>query len=209
MTMNHLIEGIIHNNYCDFDEDNIGLVLMLKLYPSKWQNNTFRPKQDGRNFPNNIFKYIIQISLKYVPMGPINNNPALVQIMAWRQRGDKPLSEPVMVYFGNAYIHLSASMSYGIFHNLGALPPPCWMSGTQFTNGLWADNSNLVKIHHGLVQERYNSSALAMELRLSCINPSTCYSCMSTLWSNHVTILHMPWQVSSLVMSKIVVLLEL
>ena len=25
----------------------------------------------------------------------------------------------------------------------------------------------------GLVQERHNSSALAMELRLSCINPST------------------------------------
>ena len=29
--------------------------------------------------------------------GPINNIPALVQIMAWRQLGDKPLSEPMMV----------------------------------------------------------------------------------------------------------------
>ena len=28
--------------------------------------------------------------------GPINNKPALVQIMAWRRTGDKPLSEPVM-----------------------------------------------------------------------------------------------------------------
>ena len=27
----------------------------------------------------------------------INNNPALVQIMAWRRPGDKPLSEPMMV----------------------------------------------------------------------------------------------------------------
>ena len=27
---------------------------------------------------------------------PINNNPAQVQIMAWRQRGAKPLSEPMM-----------------------------------------------------------------------------------------------------------------
>ena len=27
----------------------------------------------------------------------INNNPALVQMMAWRQSGDKPLSEPMMV----------------------------------------------------------------------------------------------------------------
>ena len=36
-------------------------------------------------------------SLKFVPKCPINNIPALVQIMAWRRPGDKPLSEPVMV----------------------------------------------------------------------------------------------------------------
>ena len=29
--------------------------------------------------------------------GPINNSPALVQIMAWRRSGDKPLSEPMLV----------------------------------------------------------------------------------------------------------------
>ena len=29
-------------------------------------------------------------------MGPINNIPALVQIMAWRRPGDKPLSGPMM-----------------------------------------------------------------------------------------------------------------
>ena len=32
----------------------------------------------------------IKISLKIVPKGPINNIPALVQIMAWRRPGDKP-----------------------------------------------------------------------------------------------------------------------
>ena len=37
------------------------------------------------------------ISLKFVPKGPINNIPALVQIMAWRRPGDKTLSEPMMV----------------------------------------------------------------------------------------------------------------
>ena len=31
------------------------------------------------------------------PRGPINNIPTLVQIMAWRRPGDKPLSEPMMV----------------------------------------------------------------------------------------------------------------
>ena len=39
----------------------------------------------------------IKVSLTFVPKGPINNIPALVQIMAWRRSGDKPLSEPVMV----------------------------------------------------------------------------------------------------------------
>ena len=39
----------------------------------------------------------IKISLKFVPKGLINNIPALVQIMAWRRAGDKPLSEPMIV----------------------------------------------------------------------------------------------------------------
>ena len=68
--------------------------------------NTLRPRQNGRHFPDNIFKFIFlfenfrisnKISLKFVPKGPINNIPALVQIMAWRRPGDKPLFEPIMV----------------------------------------------------------------------------------------------------------------
>ena len=39
---------------------------------------------------------MIKISLKFVPKCPINNIPALVQIMAWRRPGDKPLSETIM-----------------------------------------------------------------------------------------------------------------
>ena len=39
----------------------------------------------------------IRISLKFVSKGPINNIPALVQIMAWCHPGTKPLSEPMMV----------------------------------------------------------------------------------------------------------------
>ena len=37
------------------------------------------------------------ISLKFVPKVRIDNIPALVQIMAWRRPGDKPLSEPMVV----------------------------------------------------------------------------------------------------------------
>ena len=67
--------------------------------------NTSRPRQDGRHFPDDIFKWIflnenvwisINISLKFVPRVPINNIPTLVQVMAWRRSGDKPLSESMM-----------------------------------------------------------------------------------------------------------------
>ena len=45
-----------------------------------------------------LIKFVsIKISLKFVPKGRINNNSALVQIMAWRRSGAKPLSEPMMV----------------------------------------------------------------------------------------------------------------
>ena len=71
--------------------------------------NTLRPRQNGRYFADDIFKCIflnenvwipIKISMKFVPKGPINNIPALVQIVAWRRPGDKPLSEPIMGKFG-------------------------------------------------------------------------------------------------------------
>ena len=67
--------------------------------------NTLKPRQSGRHFPDGICKLIffnenmwlsVKISLRFVPRGPINNIPALVQIMAWRRSGDKPLSEPKM-----------------------------------------------------------------------------------------------------------------
>ena len=39
----------------------------------------------------------IKLSLKFATKDPINNIPALVQIMTWRRPGDKSLSEPMMV----------------------------------------------------------------------------------------------------------------
>ena len=43
----------------------------------------------------------MKISLKFVPEGPINNIPALVQIVAWHRPG----------YFTDAYMRHPASMS--------------------------------------------------------------------------------------------------
>ena len=84
----------------------------LDIEKTHWSVNelqclsTLRPRQNGRHIADDIFKCIfvnenvcipIKISLKFVPKGPINNIPALVQIIACRRPGDKPLSELMMV----------------------------------------------------------------------------------------------------------------
>ena len=85
---------------------NICIILRGGLLDSNGPLNSLRPRPNRRHFADDIFKCIfenenewisIKISLKFVPKGPIYNNPALVQIMAWRRPGDKPLSEPMMV----------------------------------------------------------------------------------------------------------------
>ena len=54
---------------------------------------------------DDIFKWIflnendripIRISLKVVPTCPIDNKSALVHVMAWWRKGDKPQPEPMM-----------------------------------------------------------------------------------------------------------------
>ena len=62
---------------------------------------------------DNIFKCIflnehdripIQVSLKFLPRSLIDNVPALVQVMAWRRTGDKPLPKPMLAQFPDAYM---------------------------------------------------------------------------------------------------------
>ena len=62
---------------------------------------------------DNIFKCIflhendripIEISLKFVPRSPIDNKAALVQVTAWRRTGAKPLPEPMLTQFTDAYM---------------------------------------------------------------------------------------------------------
>ena len=68
--------------------------------------NTLRPRQNGRHFPDDIFKSIffnenvwipIKNSLKFIPQSPIKNIPTLVQIMACRRPEDNPLSGPKLL----------------------------------------------------------------------------------------------------------------
>ena len=89
--------------------DSIQCSVMINTFKSEkqdWHFNSLRPRQDGRHFRDDIFKCIflnenarisLKKSLKFVPRVRINNIPALVQIMAWRRSGDKPLSEPMVV----------------------------------------------------------------------------------------------------------------
>ena len=56
------------------------------------------------NFLNENGRILIPISLKFVPKSPIYNRPSSVQVMAWHRTGDKPLPEPMMTQFTDAYM---------------------------------------------------------------------------------------------------------
>ena len=88
--------------------------MKIKIQPSTW-----RPRQNGPHFAENISKSIlsyenwfifllnIQISLKPVSKGQINTKPSLVQIMAWHQVGYKLLSEAMMAWFTDSWLCLN------------------------------------------------------------------------------------------------------
>ena len=50
---------------------------------------------------------LIEILLKFISEGPIDNRSALVQAMTWQQ----PFPEPVIIQFHDAYIHMAHLVS--------------------------------------------------------------------------------------------------
>ena len=95
--------------------------------------NTLSPRRNRRHFVKYISKYIflnenglisIRISLKFIPMGPINNIPVVIQIMAWRRPGDKPLSylNQWRLFYWRSYtsVVLNGLISYplDVFHKI-------------------------------------------------------------------------------------------
>ena len=63
-----------------------------------------------------IFKHIFvdenvrisfKISLESVLKGSIDNKSALIPIMAWCRSGDKPFSEPMMVFVTEVYMNVN------------------------------------------------------------------------------------------------------
>ena len=109
------MKGPAHTGHTSFEKpqpppslNRLGFLTFVKLNRSGFITfiNTLRPKKNYCRFADDTFKRIflnenvrisIKISLKFVYEGPINNNRALVQIIAWHRSGDKPLSEPMMV----------------------------------------------------------------------------------------------------------------
>ena len=55
-------------------------------------------------FLNENDRVLIKVSLKFVPRSSIDNKLVLVQVMAWRRIGDKPLSGPMLNRFTDAYM---------------------------------------------------------------------------------------------------------
>ena len=100
---------------------------LLEQYGS-YQNLThhadrlwLRPKQNGDQFSDNIFKGIIlnekhfvliNISPKFVPKGRVGNKLALVQVMVCCWTGYEPLPERMMTQFTDAYMRHQASVGW-------------------------------------------------------------------------------------------------
>ena len=57
-------------------------------------------------FLNENDRIPIWISMKFVPRSPIDNKTALVQVMACRRTGDKPLPELMLAQFTDAYMRI-------------------------------------------------------------------------------------------------------
>ena len=75
---------------------NISRAILNQWATISWLISPDKMTAISRTTFSNAFSWMKMYEFR-VPKGPINNIPALVQIIAWRRPGDKPLSEPMMV----------------------------------------------------------------------------------------------------------------
>ena len=88
----------IQNNVRDWDvpKDSDSMKVLLTHLPLDKMATILSDDIFKCIFLNENDRIPIKISLKFVPRSPIDNKPVLVQVMAWRRIGDKPLSEPML-----------------------------------------------------------------------------------------------------------------
>ena len=68
-------------------------------------------------FLNENGRIPIQISRKIMPKGLIDNKSALIQVLAWRRKGGKPLPEAMMTQFVDAYMRNSGEIAKVLSRN--------------------------------------------------------------------------------------------
>ena len=95
--------------------------------------NTLRPRQNGRRFPDDIFKCIFfnenyEFRLKFHCSLFLGAQLTMVQIIAWHRPRDKPLSEPMII----------------------SLPTHICVTRPQWVNAIW-DNSLALRRHKRVI----------------------------------------------------------
>ena len=95
MDNNHEVIGVFWRAFLGF----------CKLISSGKNGHHFADDTFERIFLNEIIWISNKISLKYITWDIIDKYmSALIQIMGWRRPGDKPLYEPMLIQFSNAYM---------------------------------------------------------------------------------------------------------
>ena len=79
---------------------------VLDSYPPRTTWQPFRRRYFQMHFRDFFFNLGLTFHWCFIPKGAVNNNQALVQIMARRRIGDEPVSEPMLTRFKDIYAAL-------------------------------------------------------------------------------------------------------
>ena len=113
--------------------NGITLTLVISSHNSNWIN-TFRPRQYGHHFADNIFKCIFlnenvwilnTISLKCVRYGPINNMSALVWLALARLVS--PVQRQTIIWTTDGLVHWRSYASFGLNGSTGLMYQLGWL----------------------------------------------------------------------------------
>ena len=193
------------------------LFYTCKEYLSSWFDyahfrtliNTLRPRQNGRHFPDDTFKWIflngnvwvsIEVSLKFVPKCPINNIPALVQIMAWRRPGDKPLSQPMVVCLLTHICVTRPQWVQPFIANLGY-----WQICVEHILPKKASSPHNKKLTTGLIYEEccvscdfYHNSSQIVKHVLPCTSWNVVRDLLKSVYGNMISYRQVNWNFAAI-----------
>ena len=106
-----IVNSIVYSGVVQGKHQSSASLAFVRGIHRRPMNSPHKWPVTGKKFP--FDDVIMKSSLTFVPKVGINNIPAWVQIMAWRRRDDKPLSDPMIVsLLTDVYLRHSASMSY-------------------------------------------------------------------------------------------------